>query len=293
VQLQKQLKRTLQPWGYLLPVLVGLVVFTTGPVVVSLLLSFARWDITSMPVFIGGTNYSELFAAPLFWQVMGNTGFYAILYVPLNIILSLGLALLVHKKIRGVGFFRTLYFLPVVTSMVAAAMIFRWLYNSDVGLLNYLLGLVGISGPRWLEDPHWAMPSLVLLGVWKNAGYNMMIFLAGLSNVPQELHEAARLDGASAPKRFFRITLPLLSPVLFFVLVVTTISAFQVFEQTYVLTQNGPGNSTLTLSYYIWETAFQFFNMGSASAMAYILFALLGVLTLLQFWVRKRWVFQQ
>jgi multiple sugar transport system permease protein len=286
--------RWYEPWLYLAPVLIGLCVFTAGPVLASLYLSFTRWDVTSAPVFIGGSNYSLLIASQLFWQVVGNTGYYVLLYVPLSVGLSLILALLLNEKVRGIAFFRTVYFLPVVTSMVAAALIFGWLYNSDVGLINFILSKLGITGPRWLEDPHWTMPSLVILSVWKNAGYNMMIFLAGLSNVPAELHEAARLDGANATRRFFGITLPLISPVLFFVIIVTTISAFQVFEQTYVLMHGGgPGNSTLTLSYYIWQTAFQFFNMGSASAMAYILFVLLGMLTLVQFWVRKRWVFTQ
>ena len=277
---------------YLLPVFLGFTVFTLGPVIASLYLSFTRYEIATSPVFIGIDNYRELLGAHLFWDVVGNTFYYALLYVPLSVAVSLGLALLLEKKVRGITFFRTVYFLPVVTSMVAAAIIWTWLYNGDIGLLNYLLSLVGISGPRWLQDPKWALPAIALMSVWKNAGYNMMIFLAGLSNVPKDYHEAARLDGASAFARFRKITLPLISPVLFFVLIVTTIGAFQVFEQTYVMTNGGPGTSTLTLSYYIWQTAFEFFNLGTASALGYLFFLIVLAMTALQFFVRKRWVYQ-
>jgi multiple sugar transport system permease protein len=277
---------------YLAPVLIGFVAFTLGPVIASLYLSFTRYEIASSPVFTGLTNYRELLGAHLFWEVVGNTFYYALLYVPLSVAVSLGLALLLENKVRGIVFFRTVYFLPVVTSMVAAAIIWTWLYNGDIGLLNYLLSLVGISGPRWLQDPKWALPAIALMSVWKNAGYNMMIFLAGLANVPRDYHEAARLDGAGAFARFRKITLPLLSPVLFFVLIVTTIGAFQVFEQTYVMTNGGPGTSTLTLSYYIWQTAFEFFNLGTASALGYLFFLIVLVMTAIQFIVRKRWVYQ-
>jgi multiple sugar transport system permease protein len=277
---------------YLLPVLIGFVVFTLGPVLASFYLSFTHYEIGAKPVFIGLGNYRELLQSHLFWQVTGQTFYYALLYVPASVATSLGLALLLEKKIRGLVFFRTVYFLPVVTSMVAAAIIWGWLYNSDIGLLNYLLSLVGISGPKWLQDPKWALPAIALMSVWKNAGYNMMIFLAGLANIPNDYHEAARLDGASAWERFRKITLPLLSPVMFFVLVITTIGAFQVFEQTYVMTNGGPGTSTLTLSYYIWQTAFEFFNLGSSSALSYLFFLIVLLFTALQFRARKRWVYQ-
>ncbi len=277
---------------YLLPVLIGFTVFTLGPVMASLYLSLTHYEIAAAPVFVGLLNYKQLLNEQLFWQVVGNTFYYAFLYVPLSVGVSLALALLLEKKIRGITFFRTVYFLPVVTSMVAAAIIWTWIYNGDIGLLNYLLSLFGINGPKWLQNPHWALPAIALMSVWKNAGYNMMIFLAGLANIPTDYHEAARLDGASSFARFREITLPLISPVLFFVLVVTTIGAFQVFEQTYVMTNGGPGTSTLTLSYYIWQTAFSFFNLGSASALGYLFFIIVLVMTAIQFQVRKRWVYQ-
>jgi multiple sugar transport system permease protein len=278
---------------YLLPILIGLTIFTAGPILASLGLSFTQYDIGATPKFIGTQNYHEFLNSALFWQVAGNTLYYALLYVPASIAVSLGLALLVEKRIRGIAFFRTIYFLPVVTSMVAAAIIWSWMYNSDVGLLNYLLSMIGIDGPKWLQNPHWALPAIAIMSIWKNAGYNMMIFLAGLANIPKDCYEAARLDGSSTWSRFLHITLPMLSPVSFFVLVVTTIGAFQVFEQTFVMTNGGPGVSTLTLSYYIWQTAFRFFNLGGASALGYLFFLLILVVTALQFLARKRWVFQQ
>ena len=285
--------RTRSAYLYLLPILIGLTVFTAGPVLASLGLSFTHYDIGQAPKFIGTSNYRELFHSDLFWQVLLNTCYYVLLYVPASIIVSLALALLIERRVRGIAFFRTVYFLPVVTSIVAAAIIWSWLYNSDVGLLNYLFSVIGINGPKWLEDPHWALPAIALMSIWKNAGYNMMIFLAGLTSIPKDYHEAARLDGSGAWHRFRHITLPLLSPVTFFVLVVTTIGAFQVFEQTFVMTNGGPGVSTLTLSYYIWQMAFRFFDLGGAMALGYIFFLLVLAVTGLQFLARRKWVFQQ
>jgi len=278
---------------YILPIFIGLSVFTVGPVVASLILSFTHYGISETPTFIGTANYVELLRSSLFWQVLGNTLYYVLLYVPASIVVSLALALLIEKKIRGIAIFRTIYFLPVVTSMVAGAIIWSWLYNSDIGLLNYILSLLGITGPKWLQDPHWALPAIAIMSIWKNAGYNMMIFLAGLSTIPKDYHEAARLDGARSWYRFLYVTLPLLSPVTFFVLAVTTIGAFQVFEQTFVMTNGGPGTSTLTLSYYIWQTAFKFFDLGSASALGYLFFVLIVIVTALQFLIRRKWVVQQ
>jgi multiple sugar transport system permease protein len=277
---------------YLAPVLIGFAVFTLGPILATLYLSFTHYEIGGSSTFVGAQNYRELFQSDLFWQVVRQSFWYVVLYVPLSVVASLALALLLERPIAGLSMFRTIYFLPVVTSMVAAAIVWTWLYNGELGLLRFVLAKVGIDSPRWLEDPKWALPAIAIMGVWKNAGYNMMIFLAGLANVPKDMLEAARLDGARPASRFFRITLPIISPVLFFVTIVTTISAFQIFEQTYVMTKGGPANSTLTLSFYVWETAFQFFNIGTASAIGYVLFAIVAVVTAVQFWARKRWVFE-
>lgn len=272
--------------------LIGVVLVTGGAIVASLLIGFTEWDLVSPPKWIGFDNYVALFSSDLFWKVFGNTFYYVLLAVPLSIVSSLFLALLVNRSLRGITFFRTAYFFPVVSSMVAVAMIWSWLYNPEFGLINYLLRtLFGIEGPRWLLSTDWAMPAIAVMTVWKGIGYNMLILLAGLAAVPPTLHEAALIDGAGRWRRFFVITLPMLSPTLFFVLVITLIGAFQIFEQTYVLTQGGPANSTLTLSFYIYQNAFQFFRMGYATAMAYILFGATFLVTILQFRLQKRWVY--
>ncbi|HET6511113.1 MAG TPA: sugar ABC transporter permease [Candidatus Kapabacteria bacterium] len=286
--MRKRLSRSIIPYLYLAPVLIGLSVFTIGPILSSFFLSFTDYELGLKATWIGAENYAKLGESEVFLQSVKNTLLYVVLYVPLAVAFSFTLAMLVNGKLRARAFFRTVFFLPVVTSMVAAALIWGWLYHPDVGLLNYVLSSLGIVGPRWLEDPDTALSALVIVGVWKNAGYNMLIFLAGLSGISNEVIEAARLEGASVWQRTRHVIVPMLLPVIFFVTVITTISAFQIFEQTYVLTKGGPANSTLTLSYYIWQMAFQFFDMGLASAMAYVLFAILAVLTVVQFQVRKR-----
>lgn len=286
--MRQRFSRSLIPYLYLSPVLIGLAVFTIGPILVSFFLSFTDYELGLKANWIGAENYAQIADSDTFMQSLRNTLLYVLLYVPFAVIFSFALALLVNGKLRMRGFFRTAFFLPVVTSMVAAALIWGWLYHPDIGLLNYALSLIGIQGARWLEDPDTALSALVMVGVWKNAGYNMLIFLAGLSGISSEVIEAAKLEGANAWHRIRYVLVPMLAPVIFFVTVITTISAFQIFEQTYILTKGGPANSTLTLSYYIWQMAFQFFDMGQASAMAYVLFAVLAILTLIQFWVRKR-----
>ncbi len=282
----------LEPYLYLLPVLIGIVLVTGGAIVASFALGFTDWDLLTPPQWVGLKNFSTMFSSDIFWKVFGNTFYYVVLAVPLSVIGSLMLALLVNRKLRGITFFRTVYFFPVVTSIVAVAVVWGWLYNPEFGLLNYLLeSLFGIEGPQWLLDTDWAMPAIALLSVWKGLGYNMLIFLAGLQAIPNGLYEASLMDGASRWKQFSRITLPMLSPTTFFVVVITVIGSFQIFEQTYMLTQGGPANSTLTLSYYVYQNAFQYFKMGYATAMAYILFAVTFIVTLIQFRLQRRWVF--
>ena len=288
----KRLASLIEPYLYLVPTLTGLLLFSAGAVVTSFLMSFTRWEIISAPEWIGLGNYATMLQSDLFWKVFGNTFYYTALSVPLSLTLSLALALLVHEKVKGIAFFRTTYFLPVVSSTVAVAIVWSWLYHPEVGLINLFLKKVfGVEGPHWLSDTDWAMPAMVFMSVWKGLGYNMVIFLAGLQNISEEYYEAARIDGAPAWRRFLNITLPMLSPTTFFVLVINLIGSFQVFEQTYILTKGGPANATLTLSYYIYQNAFQFFKMGYAASMAYVLFAVILVATLLQFKFQKKWVF--
>jgi len=287
----RQWTDTVTPYMYLMPAMIGIVGLTGGAIAASFGISLTDWDLVSQPRFVGGGNYLELVASSLFWTVVGNTLEYAVMAVPVGVTASLLLALLVNNRLPGVRLFRTAYFLPVVISMVAAAMIWSWLFNPEFGAINWLLSvLFGLQGPRWLLDSEWALPSIAVVSIWKGMGYNMIILLAALQAVPPQLEEAARLDGAGTFRRFLHVTLPSISPALFFVVVISTIGAFQIFEQTYVLTQGGPANSTLTLSYYIYQNAFQFFRMGYATAMAYFLFTMTLIVAMLQFRLQKRWV---
>jgi multiple sugar transport system permease protein len=284
--------RVLEPYLYLLPTILGLLLFSAGAVAVSFFMSFTQWDIVSSPEWVWLDNYVNLWHSDLFWEVFRNTLYFIVLAVPLSVVSSLALALVANTGLRGITFFRTAYFLPVVSSMIAVALVWSWIFNPEYGLLNYLLHLLfGIRGPAWLDSTSWALPAMVIVTVWKGLGYSMVIFLAGLQNIPQDLYHAATIDGAGVWKRFRHITLPILSPTTFFVLVITLINSFQVFEQTYVLTKGGPANSTLTMSYYIYQNAFQYFQMGKAAALSYVLFAAIFGVTLVQFRVQKRWVF--
>lgn len=289
---QYRVLRILEPYLYLFPTIIGLVLFSAGAVAASFFMSFTRWDMVTSPEWVWLDNYVNLWHSDLFWEVFRNTFYFVVLAVPLSIVCSLAMALLANTGLRGITLFRTVYFLPVVSSMIAVALVWSWIFNPEYGLLNYLLRLLfGVQGPAWLDSTAWALPAMVIVTVWKGLGYSMVIFLAGLQNIPQDLYNAATIDGAGVWKKFRHITLPMLSPTTFFILVITLINAFQVFEQTYVLTKGGPANSTLTLSYYIYQNAFQFFQMGKAAAVAYVLFAIVFGVTLVQFRVQKRWVF--
>jgi len=286
------LLRSIEPLYYLFPTIIGLLVFSAGAVTASFVLSFTQWDMIAAPQWVWLENYVGLLHSDLFWEVVHNTLLFVLLAVPLSVVCSLALALLANTGIRGITLFRTAYFLPVVSSMIAVALVWSWIFNPEFGLLNFLLrALFGIQGPSWLDSTTWALPAMVIVTVWKGLGASMVIFLAGLQNIPRDLYHAATMDGAGAWRQFRHITLPMLSPTTFFILVITLINAFQVFEQTYVLTKGGPANSTLTLSYYIYQNAFQFFQMGKAAAVSYVLFALIFLVTLVQFKVQKRWVF--
>lgn len=292
IKRMRSIARVAEPYLYLVPTVVGLLLFSAGAVVGSLLISFSRWDIITSPEWVGVENYRLMFRSELFWTVFWNTWYFTLLYVPLTILTSLALALLVNQRLKGIAFFRTVYFFPVVSSMIAVALVWSWMYNPEYGLLNYLLkSLFGIQGPAWLADSGWAMPAMVLVAVWKTTGYCMVIFLAGLQGIPDELYEAAGMDGAGKWAQFRNVTLPMLSPTMFFVLVITLINSFQVFEQTYVMTKGGPANATMTLSFFIYQNVFQFFKMGYAAAMSYVLFAIIAVITFAQFRLQKRWVF--
>lgn len=282
----------LEGYLFLAPDLAGTLVFAVGPVLAALALGLFAWDILTPPRFVGLDNYRTLLLDdPVFRQVLFNTSTYVLGTVPVRTALALLLAIALNQQLHGLSVFRAAYFLPTITSAVAAATVWRWIYEPNFGLLNSLLYAIGVQHPpTWLSSPAWAMPALIVLGVWQGLGFQMVIFLAGLQGIPTHLYEAAAIDGADWWARFRHITLPLISPTTFFVLIISIIGSYQVFDSAFVLTEGGPGYATTTLVYYIYEYAFQFFKMGYAAAMAWILFAIVFVLTVLQFRLQARWV---
>ena len=287
-----QQREAITGYLFLLPNMIGFLVFTAFAVVASAAISLTSWDLLSDPEFVGFANYVELFTDdPLFRTVLWNTFYFTVVSVPASTILALGLALILNSGLRAIPLFRTAYFLPVITATVVVALIWRWFYNPDFGILNYVLYRLGVGvPPNWLASRQWAMPSVIILSVWKQVGYNMVIFVAGLQSIPASLYEAAATDGAGGWQRFRHITLPLLTPTTFFVLVISIIGSLQVFDAVLVLTDGGPANATRTMVYHIWEEAFVFLNMGYAAAVAWILFFLVFLVTILQWKLQQRWV---
>ena len=278
-------------WLFLLPSLLLFLVFTALPVLSAFLISFTRWDLFNTPRLVWLQNYVALWNDPIFRQVLGNTGYYVALTVPLQMIFGLLCAVGLNRGVPGQSVFRVLFFLPVVTSTVAVGLIWAWLFNSNFGLINMALSLLGSTDlPKWLVSSTWAMPAVIIVSVWQGLGYPMVLFLAGLQNIRPELYEAAAIDGATGWSRFRHITLPLLSPMTFFVLIVSIIGSFQVFELVYVMTKAGPSNATNTLVYYIYQNGFMFYQMGYASAAAMVLFLIVLVATLIQYRLQDRWV---
>ena len=275
-------------WCFVAPALFVIGVFFFVPVLAALAMSLTDFDIYALADvrnlrLVGLGNYVQLLRTPLFWQAFGNTLYFVVVGVPLSIVVSFGAALLLHSPlVRFRGVFRTALFAPVVTTLVAVAVIWRYLFNPDYGLLNYALDGVGVPRIDWLGDPHWAMPAIILFAVWKNFGYNMIIFLAGLQSIPPPLYEAARVDGASAWRQFRHITLPMLAPIVAMVNVLTIAGYFQLFAEPYVMTQGGPLQSTVSVLYFMYEEGFKWWNLGSASAVAFLLFLFIFGVTALQ-----------
>jgi multiple sugar transport system permease protein len=273
------------------PVIVAFLIFNLYPMVLGLYLSFTNWDILRPPTFIGLRNWADLLKDELLWRAVLQTLYYAVASVSGATILSIALALALNQRLKTIGFYRTFFFLPAVTSLVAIAMVWRWIYNTEFGVLNAFLSSLGINPVNWLGDPVLAMPAVILMSIWRSAGFNTVLFLAGLQGVPQEYYEAAEIDGASRWDRFRHITLPLISPTTFFVVVNGLIGSWQVFDQVYILTRGGPLLSTVTVVYLIYSNGFEWYKTGYASAMAYGLFLIIIILTAIQFKLQKRWVF--
>ena len=281
--------------GFLAPNLSGFLVFTILPIGGSLVLAFFNWPLIGAPVFAGVDNFVRLVTRDtVFWSALGNTIVFTVGYVAINLVISLGLALWLGSRIRLKGMFRVIFFLPVVSPMIANAAVWRLLFTQDTGLFAQVYtGLTGAAAPNWLGDPDWAMTAVIAMSVWAGFGYNMLIFIAGVESIPVSLLEASRIDGAGWFRRTFSIVLPMLTPSIFFAVVMTVISSLQVFAQPYILTGGGPGTATTTLVYYLYQQGFQNYSMGYASSIAWALFLLIMALTALQFTSQRKWVHYQ
>lgn len=276
-------------WVFILPALVGTLIFIIIPVICSFGLSFAKWDLLNPIQFVGLANYREIFSEALFYKILLNTIVFALATSVLGVIIPLVLACILNSKVRGSEFYKTAYFLPFITPMIVIGVVWEWIFDPNIGLLNHVLHL----HINWLYDTHFAMPALIIVSVWKLIGYNMVIFLSSLSGISHSMFEAAKIDGANELQTFKNVTVPLLSPTIFFVVIITAISSFQVFDLIYLMTQGGPLNSTNVLVYAIYQNAFEYFNVGKASAIAYVLFVIILVLTLVQWNLRKKLVYNE
>ena len=283
-------REALTGWLFVSPALIGFGIFTFGAILYSLYLSFTDYDMFGTPEWVGLENYIKAFTNDeCFYQYFGNTFYFAIVLVPVVLVISLFLAILINKKVgKLTKAYRVALFLPSITSTVAVSMVWLWIFNPDMGILNNFLTAIGFHNPpMWLSDPEWSKPALIIMRVWQMSGYYMLLFLAGLQTIPETLYEAAEVDGASSWQRFTRITVPMLSNTTFVVVILLIIESFNMFESIFVMTEGGPLGSTSTIMYYIYEQGFMSYNMGYASALAWIFFALILVFTLIQFRFRR------
>lgn len=284
-----RLRNTFIGWTFILPNFIGFAVLTLGPVLALFYLGFTSWNAFGQADWVGVENFRGLLTDATFHRALLNTGYYAVLHIPLTLAASLGLAMLLNTKLRGVAFFRTVAFFPYITSIVAIAVVWNMLFSPDAGVINQFLTFLGVDNPPgWTTSTDWSMPAVVIVGTWRYMGYYMLLFLAGLQAIPPELYEAARVDGASAIQRFWNVTVPGLRPTTFFITVMLTIESFKVFDLILVMTNGGPGISTLVLSQYIYRKGFEEHDFGYASAVAIVLFLICIVVTVVQFLINKR-----
>lgn len=276
-------KNTLIAWSFIAPNFIGFLIFTLVPVVFSLILAFMKWDSFSTPEFVGLQNFTRMLSDDTFWISLKNTFLYTIGVVPLTLICSLGLAILLNQKIKGVKFFRTAFFFPYVTSLVAIAVVWSMLFHPTMGPINQFLRMVIENPPGWLSSSDWALTAIIIVSVWRGMGYYMILYLAGLQGISKELYEAAAMDGANKWKQFIHITVPALRPTTFFVTIMLVINCFKIFDLVQVMTDGGPGRATNVLVYQVYSEAFVKFNFGYASAIAMVLFVIVLVITVIQF----------
>ncbi len=290
---RRRTRQTIEGYLFIAPWIIGFIVFTAGPVVASFGLSFFKWSLIRPPRFVGIENYVTMFTNdPLFWQSLQVTLIYVAVAVPLQIAFALFLAILLNQRVRLIPIFRTAFYLPSVVSGVAIAVLWLWLYQPELGLINDLLGKLSIEGPAWLISKRWALPAIIGASLW-TVGGTMIIFLAGLQDIPQHLYEAAALDGAGELAKFRHVTLPMLSPVIFFNLVLGLIAAFRMFELPLVMTEGGPLNATMFYALYLYLSAFKFLKMGYAAALAWVLFIIIMIVTAMQLRLARRWVYYE
>lgn len=282
VRSKKKIRDNIAGYTFIAPALFGFLVFTLLPVLASFMIGFLNWDLLTPPTWAGLNNYVELFKDKIFLVSLKNTVMWVVYYVPASIALSMALALAMNLPLKGIAVFRTIFYIPVISPLLAIALLFVWLYNPDFGLINFFLTKIGLQPVGWLTNEKLALPSIAIMAIWKNAGWNMLIFLAALQGIPSHLYEAAELDGATKWEKFRSVTFPLLAPATFFIVIISLIGAFQVFGEIYIMTNGGPGYSTHTLSYYLWANAFKFNKMGYAGAISMVMFLMILTVTLLQ-----------
>ncbi|MDQ3412800.1 MAG: sugar ABC transporter permease [Chloroflexota bacterium] len=287
-----RLREAIAAWAFLLPSLIPFVVFVAGPVLAAVALSFAEYDLLSPPSFIGLANFETFLSDPRILTIYKNTAVYVAGTVGIETIIALLLAVATNRALPGLlrYLFRTTYFFPVLTSLASVSIVWGYLYHTNFGVINYYLQQLGGPQIRWLTSSDWAMPALIILGVWKSLGFSYILFVAGLQNIPRHLYEAAAIDGAGPVSTFFNITLPMLSPTMFFAVVISLINGFQIFDSPYIMTQGGPGDATRTVAMYLHEQGFRFFDMGYAATISLSLFVVILILTLVQFRFGRSWV---
>ena len=290
---RQRVRENIAGYLFILPWIIGFLIFVAGAMIFSLGLSFFNADMLTTAKFVGFDNYRQLFLEDnLWWTAVKNTAYYTFVGVPLHVVLALAIALLLNQQIIGLSVFRTIYYLPAVVSGVAVAILWIWLLHPEFGLINGFLGMFGIRGPNWLFSETWAMPALIIMSCW-GIGSSMVIFLAGLQGVPQALYDAARVDGANSLATFWHVTVPMITPTIFFSVVMGIISSFQMFTQAFIMTKGGPNNATITAVMHIYRRAFEQFHFGYASALAWVLFAIILVFTLLTVRSSAAWVYYE
>lgn len=296
----KRWKTLMQAAPFMLPSIVGMIVFSLLPIVISIVVSLTDWNgldklnaQTLGERLCGLENYGAILRSVEFWNVLGHTVYYIVLYIPLVLVMSLFIASILNRNMRGIGIFRVLYYIPVLTSWVAASLIWKWVLSPQYGVINQLLGYLGVRGPEWLTDKFWAMPAIVLASVWKDMGFYGLFLLSGLKAIDTGYYEAAQMDGAGKVRQFFSITLPLLTPSMFFCVIMALINAFQLFPQVQIMTEGGPNGATQVMVERIYTYGFKYFRMGYAAAYSWLLFVIIFVLTLVQMKLQKRWVYYE